>query len=172
MIFNNFNNLPIPKYCQTCGIEKINENENDTEEECHYSFCSNNCFDIASITHYGGAIIALQFFQGEPCIILIKDKSRKNYISELPGGRKKSKEGSGKTSARETTEELGLKHPISYTYLENKGVRLVSWFKKNKNNMTQPPKLNPNFINISSFIGQLLSRAYFKHSKLPFNDDQ
>ena len=41
MIFNNLNFLPTPKYCQTCGIEKNNNNVNDNEEGCHYSFCSN-----------------------------------------------------------------------------------------------------------------------------------
>jgi hypothetical protein len=162
MIFNNLIFLPTPKYCQTCGIEN-NKDKNDIDE-CHYAFCSTHCFNIASITHYGGAIIALQFFQGEPCIILIKDKSRKNYISELPGGRKKSKEGSGKTSARETTEEFGLKNPISYTYLESKGVRLVSWFKKNKNNMNPSPKLNPNFINISSANNEINTEDYYNYT--------
>jgi hypothetical protein len=168
MIFNNFNFLPTPKYCQTCGIENDkyndNENDNDTEDDCHYAFCSSHCFKIASITHYGGAIIALQFFQGEPCVILIKDKSRKNYISELPGGRKKLKEGSGKTCARETTEEFGLKNPISYTYLENKGVRLVSWFKKNKTNINPPPKLNPNFINIATTNNEINTEDYYNYS--------
>ncbi len=72
MIFNNFNFLPIPKYCQTCGVDK--EDIVNDDDNCHYAFCSTNCFNIASITHYGGAIIALQFFQGEPCLILIKDK--------------------------------------------------------------------------------------------------
>jgi hypothetical protein len=169
MIFNNLNFLPIPKYCQTCGIEKNydnNENNDNDENEdvCHYAFCSSHCFKIASITHYGGAIIALQFFQGEPCIILIKDKSRKNYISELPGGRKKLKEGSGKTCARETTEEFGLKNPISYTYLENKGVRLVSWFKKNKTNINPPAKMNPNFINIATTNNEINTEDYYNYS--------
>lgn len=163
-----FNNLPIPKYCQTCGIEKNNndENMNENDEECHYAFCSVNCYNIASITHYGGAILAVQFFQGDPCIILIKDKSRKNYISELPGGRKKSKEGSGKTSARETTEEIGLKNPISYTYLENKGVRLVSWFKKNNNNPNFNPKhnSNSNLINISTTNNTINTIDYYNYT--------
>ncbi len=158
MIFNNFNFLPIPKYCQTCGVDK--EDIVNDDDNCHYAFCSTNCFNIASITHYGGAIIALQFFQGEPCLILIKDKSRKNYISELPGGRKKSKEGSGKTCARETTEEFGLKNPISYTYLENKGVRLVSWFKKIKN----PVNTKQNFINIATMNNEINTEDYYNYT--------
>ena len=93
------------------------------------------CFNFASQKHCGGAILPVQMYRGEPCFILIKDSTRMENVSELPGGKKQIYEGGGKTSAREGTEELGLKKTISYHYLENYGVRLLLWFNKNQ---TQP----------------------------------
>jgi hypothetical protein len=123
--FNN-TNIIIPQYCQTCNCIKENPNENFN----HNSFCSVDCFNIASQKHGGGAILPLQMYQGEPCFILIKDGTRNEDITELPGGKKQIHEGAGKTCAREGTEELGLRKTIKHHYLEKNGIRLLTWFNK------------------------------------------
>jgi hypothetical protein len=123
--FNNTNTI-IPQYCQTCNCKK-----NDLHEKTnHHSFCSVDCFNIASQKHGGGAILPLQMYQGEPCFILIKDGTRNEDITELPGGKKQIHEGAGKTCAREGTEELGLRKTIKHHYLEKNGIRLLTWFNK------------------------------------------
>ena len=126
---SNFNILP--KYCQTCNINISLSDMNMKYKKPQYnSFCSEECFNFASQKHCGGAILPIQMYRGEPCFILIKDGTRMEDVSELPGGKKQIYEGGGKTSAREGTEELGLKKTISYHYLENYGVRLLLWFNK------------------------------------------
>jgi len=138
----NFNIFPT--HCQTCNIILSEKTINFDHKKPQYnSFCSEVCFNFASQKHCGGAILPIQMYRGEPCFILIKDGTRMENVSELPGGKKQIYEGGGKTSAREGTEELGLKKTISYHYLENYGVRLLLWFNKNQN-YTQSPVDNPN----------------------------
>ncbi len=124
-----------PSYCQTCNIKIKNNDklEEKTKKQQYNSFCSEKCFDFASQKHCGGAILPIQMYKGEPCFILIKDGTRTENVSELAGGKKQIYEGGGKTSAREGTEELGLKKTISYHYLENYGIRLLLWFNKQQN---------------------------------------
>jgi hypothetical protein len=150
IIKTNSQNLNIvPQFCQTCQKEK------NKIYTYHSSFCSEDCFNIASRKHCGGAILPLQMYKGEPCFILIKDGTRNENISELAGGKKQLHEGSGKTSAREGTEELGLKKTISYHYLENNGVRLLTWFNKNQyeNEFNSEDMINNNdYINYTVYI--------------------
>ncbi len=145
-----------PSYCQTCNIKlnkthvescediissddyndynSCNVGNNDHHKKQQYnSFCSEECFDFASQKHCGGAILPIQMYKGEPCFIMIKDGTREENVSELAGGKKQIYEGGGKTSAREGTEELGLRKIISYHYLENYGIRLLLWFNKQQN---------------------------------------
>jgi hypothetical protein len=130
-----------PSYCQTCNI-KLNKTHvescediisSDDYKQQYNSFCSEECFNFASQKHCGGAILPIQMYKGEPCFIMIKDGTREENVSELAGGKKQIYEGGGKTSAREGTEELGLKKIISYHYLENYGIRLLLWFNKQQN---------------------------------------
>ena len=44
-------------------------------------------------------------YRGEPCFILIKDGTRMENVSELPGGKKQIYEGVCKISARGRTDE-------------------------------------------------------------------
>jgi hypothetical protein len=170
-----------PSYCQTCNI-KLNKKHTEISEDIiisdgcnsfndvndnlarhhqYNSFCSEECFDFASQKHCGGAILPIQMYKGEPCFIMIKDGTREENVSELAGGKKQIYEGGGKTSAREGTEELGLKKIISYHYLENYGIRLLLWFNKQQNinhyNWTDfdPGKKNEilnNYINYTVYI--------------------
>jgi hypothetical protein len=153
--FNNTQYV-IPDYCQTCNCIKTNLKRFD-----HYSFCSLECFNIASQTHGGGAILPVQMYQGEPCFILIKDATRKDNYSELAGGKKQIYEGAGKTCAREGTEELGLRKNIKHHYLETNGVRLLTWY--NKNNPYEP--------NTNSFIDSFIKKESNEIEKSQ-NDNQ
>lgn len=122
----------VPQYCQTCQKKYPWDRweHGDKGYETSYSFCSLNCFNTASLGHYGGAVLPVQIFHGKPCAILIKDGTRGKQCIEIPGGKKKEFEGPGKTAAREATEELGLKNPISHRYLEANSLRLLSWYQK------------------------------------------
>ena len=149
--FNNTQYV-IPDYCQTCNQIKTNLKKFD-----HYSFCSLECFNIASQTHCGGAILPVQMYQGEPCFILIKDATRKDDYSELAGGKKQIYEGAGKTCAREGTEELGLRKNIKHHYLETNGVRLLAWYNKNNLQTNESFKENPiinsnNYFNYTVYV--------------------
>ncbi len=112
----------IPKICQTCN----------TNNNIDKSFCSKKCYLKCLQKHQGGGVLAIQMYEKEPCLIMIKDASRKENMSEIPGGQKKVNEGPAETSARETSEELGFRLPLSCKYLKKNSTHLVAWFSNKK----------------------------------------